>query len=532
VPHAGKYRVQLISAAIEGTPHPSARSGRLNVCLASRALAPGTHSGVARATADLAAQLAGRGHGVHVITRSPDAPAVGIPGVEVEAIATPAPGGAAVLDHLAHAVAVHRAVADLHERRHVDAVVTPLWGCEGVVCLLDPRFPTVVSCMTSMTTIEGLRPRTAPTEEAGQLIALERATIRRARFLHGLTRSALDKTIADYDAAPDDAAVVPRGVVDRAGAAGAGAGSEAPRILFVGRLEFRKGVDVLLEAARGLAGDGVSFSLVLVGPDSTDTETGAPYRAAFERDSAAGGALARSVRFAGAVGDDELNELYRGADVVCVPSRYESHGIVLVEAMMFGKPVVACDAGGVPEVVENGSNALLAMPGDPVSLAAALRRLLDDRELRRRFGARSRAIYEERFDADVVATAMEGFLGRVGAAHARAPAAARDLPDELAGVVEEVLGWDRDTARRTAAELLDPPAAGWRGLALDAEREHAAWQARAVEAERQVGEWRARALEAERQRAESESALAGVAGSRWWRATRPLRRFTYALRRR
>jgi hypothetical protein len=158
--------------------------------------------------------------------------------------------------------------------------------------------------------------------------------------------------------------------------------------------------------------------------------------------------------------------------------------------------------------VEEGGNALLADPGDADSLAGALRRLIGDAEMRLRFGARSRALYEERFDARSVSAAMEGFLRRVSGAHPRAEAAPADLRDRLAAVVREVLPLDTEAATRTAADLLAPSPESWRGVALGAEHERAAWHVRAVEAERQVGEWRARALEAERQREVAEAALA------------------------
>src|SRR5204862_4947730 len=148
--------------------------------------------------------------------------------------------------------------------------------------------------------------------------------------------------------------------------------------------------------AKRRTGEEMRFSLVLVGPDSEDTDTGEPYRLRFEREPGRDRALAGRVHFAGAVTDEELHRLYGRADVVCAPSRFESHGVVLVEAMMHGRPIVTSDAGGVPEVVEEGGNALLAQPGDPDSLAECLRRVVGDPELRRRLGGRSRALFEER----------------------------------------------------------------------------------------------------------------------------------------
>jgi glycogen synthase len=127
------------------------------------------------------------------------------------------------------------------------------------------------------------------------------------------------------------------------------------------------------------------------------------------------------VSFLGPVSDERLHELYSSADVVCQPSRYESHGIVLVEAMMFGKPIATTSAGGIPEVVENGGNALLAEPGDPVDLAAALSTLQSE-SLRARMAARSRELFLARFEIAAVARAMCDLFSEAIRAHESSPA--------------------------------------------------------------------------------------------------------------
>jgi hypothetical protein len=459
-----------------------------------------------------------------VIARAADAPPADLGGAELHAIVEPplvGPGeGRPAAEHLAYAAAVYREVARIHARSPVDAVLAPLWCCEGVVCSLDDRFPTVVSCMTSMTTMDELSARPATREER-ELIALEGATLRRARYAHALTRAGLQKALADYAAEPALTGYVPRGVSDRARGpepepTGAWDGMRGPRVLFAGRLEHRKGVDVLLEAARRLAAESTEFGLVLAGRDTNATATGEPYRTAFERQYGAEPELARRVRFVGPVDDTELERLYRGADLLCGPSRYESHGVVLVEAMMFGKPIVACAAGGMPEVVEDGANALLAEPGDADSLVRCMRRLIDDAELRRRYGTRSRALYEERFEAGAAAAGMATFLAEVGAQHERASAPPDDLADRLTAVVGEVLELDSAEAGRAAEELLAPSADAWRAAALDAERRRGAWQDRA--------------LMAESERSAAQAALAAVTGSLFWRLIGGLRRVAARLR--
>jgi phosphatidylinositol alpha-mannosyltransferase len=138
------------------------------------------------------------------------------------------------------------------------------------------------------------------------------------------------------------------------------------RVVFVGRPEPRKGLDVLLEAFRRLPDDA---ELVLVGPDRPD-----------------GG----RVRALGRVGDDELHRELADADVLCAPSLGgESFGVVLAEGMAAGLPVVASRIPGYVDVLPETCGRLVP-PGDPEALAAALGELLADAELRSRLGEAGR----------------------------------------------------------------------------------------------------------------------------------------------
>ena len=338
----------------------------MNLCLACRDVHADRPGGLARATRDLAEALAGQGHAVHLLTDLPAQPPLELEGVDVRRVpalpgwgpfAGPAPETAA--DNLLHAAAVYREARRIHEQdTPVDAVLAPLWRSEGAVCLLDDAFPTVVSCMTSLQTLTEVDARYLQLPDIGERLGLERAALRRSPYLHGLTRSVLDKTTEDYELRPARAVVIGRGLRDRRPAGTDHldpSANENPtadphpdpaptalRVLFVGRIERRKGVDTLLAAARALFDAGVDVNLTLAGPEADPS-----FQERFAQDAAARPGLSQHVRFAGAVSDRELDRLYREADVVCVPSRYESHGIVLIEAMMFAKAIVTGSGGGV-----------------------------------------------------------------------------------------------------------------------------------------------------------------------------------------
>jgi rhamnosyl/mannosyltransferase len=148
-----------------------------------------------------------------------------------------------------------------------------------------------------------------------------------------------------------------------------------PIVLFVGRLVPYKGVDVLLEALAGLNACGL-----IVGDG--------PLRAALEA-HARELDLAGRVKFLGSVADDELAAVYRACNVFVLPSvtRQEAFGVVQLEAMAAGKPVVSTDVGtGVGWVNRHGETGYVVPPRDPVALREALRRLLADPSLQKSMG--------------------------------------------------------------------------------------------------------------------------------------------------
>ncbi|MEM1033087.1 MAG: glycosyltransferase family 4 protein [Myxococcota bacterium] len=165
---------------------------------------------------------------------------------------------------------------------------------------------------------------------------------------------------------------------------GLGAGG-GPIVLTVARLVRRKGVDTVLEAWPTIAAHHPGARYVVVGDG--------PDRARLE-------ALARplgpGIHFAGNVDEDELGAWYRACDVFVMPARseppdVEGFGLVFLEAGALGKPVVAARAGGVVDAVDDEKTGLLVPPGDPVTTAAAVVRILADPSLAARLGAGGRA---------------------------------------------------------------------------------------------------------------------------------------------
>ncbi len=153
-------------------------------------------------------------------------------------------------------------------------------------------------------------------------------------------------------------------------------------ILFVGRLEKRKGLNYLLEAFKQVKQEISNSRLIIVGP-------GTRLRRKYKRQVMRSGL--KDVVFVGYVAYDELPRYYKTADVFCAPATgRESFGIILLEAMAVGKPIVASNIEGYASVVTHGVDGLLVPPEDKEMLAQALISLLTDQSLRQEMGAKGR----------------------------------------------------------------------------------------------------------------------------------------------
>lgn len=164
---------------------------------------------------------------------------------------------------------------------------------------------------------------------------------------------------------------------------------------FVGRLAFAKGPHVLLEAARAVLEVCPQARFVFVGTGSMQ-----------ERLLARAGELgvAERVFLPGHVAGKVLSTLYHALDVLVVPSLYEPFGMVALEGMACGRPVVVSDTGGLGSLVEDGVSGIKVPPNDPRALAEAVVRLILSPELRSALGQEAQRRATEGYTWDAVAT--------------------------------------------------------------------------------------------------------------------------------
>ncbi|MCK9520194.1 MAG: glycosyltransferase, partial [Dehalococcoidia bacterium] len=185
--------------------------------------------------------------------------------------------------------------------------------------------------------------------------------------------------------------------------------AQSPVLLWAGRLEKLKGVDILVDALGQL--DSPDALLLIVGGD----EHAAGLKAELTAQAEAAG-MAGRLRFEGPVAHERLPAYYSAADVCVVPSYYESFGLVAVEAMACGTPVVASRVGGLVSTVIDGVNGYLIPWRCPEPFAEKLEVLLENPELRANFSRAARRSVEH-FRWKTVALRMADLYDRVLAEH-------------------------------------------------------------------------------------------------------------------
>ncbi|MBI2760369.1 MAG: glycosyltransferase [Chloroflexi bacterium] len=221
-----------------------------------------------------------------------------------------------------------------------------------------------------------------------------------------------------YDADPDRIEVIPCGVdvgtfrpLDRGVCRGRLGLDDGPVLLFVGRLEPLKGVDLLVQTLPLLP---LETTLLIAGGDERAAEYVTELQTLARRLG-----VADQIRFAGSVQPDELPVYYSAADVCAVPSFYESFGLVALESMACGTPVVASRVGGLPATVRDGENGYLIPWRTPESFAEKIGDLLSDPCLHARMSRAARAT-AERFRWSRVAGELDMLYARLWEARASA----------------------------------------------------------------------------------------------------------------
>lgn len=302
--------------------------------------------------------------------------------------------------------AAARLVLADHATRPLDIVETSSSGLLALHLSRAHRRPPLIT-RVSTTSEQLVVHNSAPASRLSCLEnSLERRLVVHSDIILTHTRHHRDAFCATWHLDPARVALVPHGIaLPPAEALSPTPPVDAPlTLLYVGRFEHRKGIDTLLGALPAVLARHPRARAILAGHDPADGWQTRFWRAHPTLDR-------RRVIFPGRIDAATLASLYRTADLFVAPSRYESFGLIYVEAMAWAKPVVACRAGGIPEVVADGETGLLIPPGDTAELVRHLDTLLADSALRLRLGRAGRSRAQRLFSREAMAVASLALYG-------------------------------------------------------------------------------------------------------------------------
>jgi glycogen synthase len=374
------------------------------------------HNGISEYTRLLAESLSQRGHGVAVFRTNRGPPLIDPRPYEVINV-NPRPGEL-------YQAAVGRYVFERHERLGVDLVEAPIWLGEACGIGLLAPYPVITRLVTPADVLHRTSQVSLERERANQM-SMERLQLGISRGVIGISQ-AVCRTIEEVfgvrlSQPGRPLAVTPLGlppIEESSLRAVPLPSSGRPVILYIGRLHQRKGILDLGEAFSRLAAADRQIQLWVLGRDYSHADgfrerSGMSYVQVLQQMWQ--GRVDGQAHLLGELGDAEKNFLISRSDVVVVPSWYESFGLVLLEAMRLGKPVVACAVGGMTEIVVDGETGLLVPPNDPPRLAEAIARLCRDAPLRRAMGAAALSRFERLYRLDrCVARTVEFYADVIG----------------------------------------------------------------------------------------------------------------------
>ncbi|MBE9168750.1 glycosyltransferase family 1 protein [Pleurocapsales cyanobacterium LEGE 06147] len=191
-----------------------------------------------------------------------------------------------------------------------------------------------------------------------------------------------------------------------------GIAADTKVVLYVGRFDKRKGIETLVRAVSNSSWHNDSRLQLIIGGGSRPGRSDGIERERIEGIVAEVGMTEKTI-FPGRIGDEELPVYYAAADVCVVPSHYEPFGLVAIEAMASGTPVIASDVGGLQFTVVNEQTGLLAPPKDVAAFSQAIERILNDSQWQKQLGTNARKRVEEKFSWSGVASQLNDLYLRL-----------------------------------------------------------------------------------------------------------------------
>lgn len=396
----------------------------MRIALTAQEYPPETAKGGIGAQAILKAHgLAERGHEVHVISRAPDGVrsermdgrvhVIRVPGFEKRmAVYTE------IADWITYSAEICAALDSLHDKHPLDLVEFPEWGAEGFVYLTNRNewnhVPVAIHLhgpLVMFARTMGWPDMNSEFFRVGT--AMEAACLRNADAIYSSSSYSADWCAKEYGLERDRIPVIHTGIDTALFRPHPVPRDPHPTIVYVGKMVRSKGVVDLVTAACRLSREIPSLRVRLVGRDEENVIR--EIRAMAEAAS-----NPHLLDMPGFTAREKIPELLSRSHVFAAPSPFEGGpGLMYLEAMACGLPVIACENCGAAEVVRTGDNGLLIPPGDVESLVDALRHLLTNQAERERMGVNAKRYVAEHADSQTCVDRIDRFFRSVAAGRSR-----------------------------------------------------------------------------------------------------------------
>ncbi len=378
----------------------------MNICLLSREYPQETGwGGIGTYTYELAHGLVKLGNEVHVVSLALDREmeytdnGVYVHRIKERKLIPFIPFFKDVNNTIGYSFCVWNKLKAIIKKYNIEIVEAPEWGAEAFWYSMFKCTPLVIKLHTHYKLVLYLD--NIPNNLNNKIMCfLEQLTLRNANKISSNSKSLAKEASKDYGLDLDEIEVIHLGIDTeffhpRSSDLKEKLGLKNKKIvLFVGRLEHRKGVNILVKAALEVLRNFNDVRFIIRGNDTNTGPGGVSYKQFLLE--MIPNACKSGFMFVSKQNKDLLRDYYNICDIFVAPSLYEAFGLVYLEAMACGKPVIGPNIGGVPEIIENGKNGILISP-EVDSLVKEISILLSNEELCKKIGLNARAHIENNF---------------------------------------------------------------------------------------------------------------------------------------
>lgn len=303
----------------------------------------------------------------------------------------------------------------VNSRRQFDWVVGTIWDMHLASVIAAKRWKVAMYLVTSYKLMLDSKPEWTNNQNIYKnhvlkMIETERWGLENVDVVIGSTNAILNDVQKQYDytVQHDRVAILPFGITSNIPFEPLVKSDKNIHLLFVGRFETRKGIDLLLRALPSLLSNFSELTVTLVGDNSIKYDGIHSYWEEFKKQYSKAQWFSR-IEVTGLVSDEQLNHYYRSCDIFIAPSRYESFGLIYLEAMRYAKPCIGTRVGGIVEVIDENCGIFIE-PSSAEDIISSVTTLIQDEKLRYSLGNAGRQKFLDRFTVEKFADGFESLL--------------------------------------------------------------------------------------------------------------------------